>query len=80
MLRTMRAAALAAVVALAASPAALAQNAASRLDSIVSKGTLRVGMTGDYRPFTFLNKETSKFEGFDVDMAESLGKALGVKV
>jgi cyclohexadienyl dehydratase len=52
----------------------------SRLDQIISRGTLRVGMTGDYRPFTFLDKETLKFTGFDVDMAESLGKALGVKV
>lgn len=53
---------------------------ASRLDQIISRGTLRVGMTGDYRPFTFLDKETQRFSGFDVDMAESLGKALGVKV
>ena len=52
----------------------------SRLDQIISRGTLRVGMTGDYRPFTFLDKQTQKFDGFDVDMAESLGKALGVKV
>lgn len=52
----------------------------SRLDQIISRGTLRVGMTGDYRPFTFLDKQTQKFSGFDVDMAESLGKALGVRV
>ncbi|HTD00215.1 MAG TPA: transporter substrate-binding domain-containing protein [Bradyrhizobium sp.] len=52
----------------------------SRLDQIIIRGTLRVGMTGDYRPFTFLDKETQKFGGFDVDMAESLGKALGVKI
>jgi cyclohexadienyl dehydratase len=52
----------------------------SRLDQIISRGTLRVGMTGDYRPFTFLYKETQKFSGFDVDMAKSLGKARGVKV
>src|SRR5262245_37574053 len=37
-------------------------------------------MTGDYMPFTYLDKETQKFRGFDVDMAEALGKALGVKV
>jgi cyclohexadienyl dehydratase len=52
----------------------------SRLDEIISRGTLKVGMTGDYRPFTYLDKETQKFSGFDVDMAEALGKALGVKV
>ena len=52
----------------------------SRLDEIVKRGTLRVGLTGDYLPFSSLDKATSKFRGFDVDMAESLGKALGVKV
>jgi cyclohexadienyl dehydratase len=52
----------------------------SRLDDIVKRGTLRVGMTGDYLPFTSLDKATQKFRGFDVDMAEALGKALGVKV
>lgn len=52
----------------------------SRLDQIISRGTLRVGTTGDYLPFTSLDKETQKFRGFDVDMAEALGKALGVKV
>src|SRR5229473_982812 len=53
---------------------------ASRLDEIMKLGTLRVGMTGDYLPYTYLDKSTSKFRGFDVDVAESLGKALGVKV
>ncbi|MBR1232594.1 transporter substrate-binding domain-containing protein [Bradyrhizobium sp. AUGA SZCCT0182] len=56
------------------------QPAPSRLDDIIKRGTLRVGMTGDYLPFTYLDKTTSKFRGFDVDMAEALGKALGVKV
>src|SRR5882757_6233199 len=54
--------------------------APSRLDEIVTRGTLRVGMTGDYLPFTYLDKETKAFRGFDVDMAQALGKALGVKV
>jgi cyclohexadienyl dehydratase len=59
-----------------------AQQAAapSRLDEIIKRGTLRVGMTGDYLPFTSFDKATSTFRGFDVDMAEALGKALGVKV
>src|SRR5262249_38452148 len=52
----------------------------SRLDEIVKRGTLRLGMTGDYLPFTYLDKSTQQFRGFDVDMAEALGKALGVKV
>jgi cyclohexadienyl dehydratase len=62
--------------------AAQAQQAVppSRLDDIVKRGTLRVGMTGDYLPFTYLDKTTAKFRGFDVDMAEALGKALGVRI
>jgi cyclohexadienyl dehydratase len=52
----------------------------SRLEGIVKRGTLRVGMTGDYAPFSKLDPVTSTFRGFDVDMAESLGKALGVRV
>jgi cyclohexadienyl dehydratase len=52
----------------------------SRLDEIMKRGTLRVGMTGDYLPFTYFDKATSNFRGFDVDMAEALGKVLGVKI
>jgi cyclohexadienyl dehydratase len=52
----------------------------SRLDEIMKRGTLRVGLTGDYLPFSSFDKATSTFHGFDVDMAEALGKALGVKV
>jgi cyclohexadienyl dehydratase len=52
----------------------------SRLDEIMKRGTLRVGLTGDYLPFSSFDKATSTFRGFDVDMAEALGKALGVKV
>ena len=52
----------------------------SRLETIVQRGTLRVGMTGDYLPFTFFDKATLTFKGFDVDVAEALGKALGVRV
>jgi len=71
-------AALAAAVFLLAAPVQAQQT--SRLDEIVKRGTLRVGMTGDYLPFTSLDKETQKFRGFDVDVAEALGKAMGVKV
>ncbi len=52
----------------------------SRVDDIVKRGTLRVGMTGDYLPFSYLDPASQKLRGFDVDMAEALGNALGVKV
>ena len=77
---TIRILATLAVVLLANLSAQAQQATPSRLDEIVKRGTLRVGMTGDYKPFTYLDKTTQQFSGFDVDMAESLGKALGVKV
>jgi cyclohexadienyl dehydratase len=57
---------------------ALAQT--SRLDDILARGVLRVGTTGDYRPFTALDKASGAYAGFDIDLAQSLGAALGVKV
>jgi len=66
------------LVLLAAPQAAFAQ--ASKLDVILARGTVRVGLPGDYRPFALLDKTTGHYEGLDVDMAESLGRALGTKV
>lgn len=60
--------------------AVVAQPAASRLDAVIARGALRVGMTGDYRPFTGWDKDANAFDGFDVDVANALGKAMGVKV
>jgi cyclohexadienyl dehydratase len=52
----------------------------SRLDEIMARGTLRVGLTGDYMPFSAYDPATASFTGFDVEMAGALGKALGVNV
>jgi cyclohexadienyl dehydratase len=62
---------------LAAVAPALAEN--SRLDEIIARGVLRVGTTGDYRPFT-AREADGAYSGFDIDQAEALAKALGVKV
>ncbi|WP_079212836.1 transporter substrate-binding domain-containing protein [Brucella pituitosa] len=51
-----------------------------RLDDIISHGILKVGTTGDYKPFTFIDPTTEQFTGFDIDMARELAKALGVRV
>ena len=59
---------------------ALAADADSLLDKIVQRGYILVGMTGDYKPFTYLKPADNKFEGIDVDMAQALGRALGVEV
>ncbi|PWC56399.1 transporter substrate-binding domain-containing protein [Azospirillum sp. TSO22-1] len=73
------AAALGAVLAFTV-PAAARAAESSRLDAVLASGTLRVGTTGDYKPFTYLNPQTQQFEGMDIDLANALGKALGVKV
>jgi len=52
----------------------------SKLDAILETKVLRVGTTGDYKPFSYLNPDVKAFEGVDIDMARSLGAALGVKV
>ena len=52
---------------------------ASRLDAIMATGTLRVGLTGDYRPFS-VKDAAGAYSGLDVDMARNLADALGVKL
>jgi len=59
---------------------AQAQQAPSRLDAILATGVLKVGSTGDYKPFTFKDPATGTFSGFDIDQAQSLATALGVKL
>ena len=67
---------LLALLLLLAAPAVRAQ---AVLDGVLARGALRVGLTGDYRPFS-IKDETGRYEGLDVDMAESLAKSLGVKL
>jgi cyclohexadienyl dehydratase len=72
---------LAVTLVLAAAPAAAgAQTPPSRLDAILARGTLLVGLTGDYAPFSLRDKDSGAIEGLDVDMANSLAHALGVKL
>ncbi len=59
--------------------AALPARAQAVLDGILSRGTLKVGLTGDYKPFS-IKDAAGTFEGLDVDMAQSLAAALGVKL
>ena len=53
---------------------------ARSLADIKASGVLLVGKTGDYKPMSYLDQKTGKYEGFDVEMAESLAKYLGVKL
>jgi cyclohexadienyl dehydratase len=47
------------------------------LTAIKSGGTLRVGLTGDYAPYS-LRGVDGKFAGADVTMAQNLAKSMGV--
>ncbi len=49
------------------------------LSAIKADGTLKVGMTGDYAPFS-LRKPDGEITGADVLMAAELAKTLGVKL
>lgn len=53
--------------------------AGQALDAIRARGVLRVGTTGDYKPFTFRNPDGSYY-GADIDMAHRLADRLGVKL
>lgn len=52
----------------------------SRLDLMVQRGTLRVGTTGDFKPFSYLSPATNEYEGHDIDAAKLLAESLGIKV
>ena len=49
------------------------------LDAIHVRGTLRVGTTGDYKPFTFRAADGT-YVGADIEMARRLAASLGVSV
>jgi cyclohexadienyl dehydratase len=63
---------------LTATAAAETGERVSALDRVRAAGQLRVCLTGDYKPFGFLRNDGG-FEGIDVDLAQSLAAALGVK-
>lgn len=56
------------------------QAQASKVEDIQSRGYLLVGSTGDYKPMSYLNKETGEYEGFDAEATALLAQSLGVKI
>jgi cyclohexadienyl dehydratase len=62
----------------ALAPAARAETP-SVLDAIAKSGTLRVGLTEDYRPFSIADA-SGAVEGIDVDMASNLAVSLGARL
>jgi len=57
----------------------LAPAQAGRLDDIAARGVLRVGSTGDYKPFSY-RPAGGGFMGMDVELAGELAQALGVRL
>ncbi|KAF3999114.1 cystine ABC transporter substrate-binding protein [Glaciimonas immobilis] len=49
------------------------------LDTIKSRGILKVAMEGNYPPFNFKDPKTGQLTGFEVDVANLIAAKLGVK-
>lgn len=60
-------------------PAVPAQGV-SLLDRVRKAGTLRVGTTGDYFPYSFRDVKTGGFQGYEIQVVERLAADLGVKL
>jgi cyclohexadienyl dehydratase len=58
----------------------LAHAQTSLLQEILARGVLRVGTTGDYEPFSVREENAATYRGFDIDQADALAQALGVKL
>ena len=52
----------------------------SHLQSVLERGTLRVGTTGDFNPMSVKDTATNSYKGFDIEAMEQLAKDMGVKV
>ncbi len=50
------------------------------IDKIGLRNAIRVGLTGDYAPFSSYDPASGSYEGLDVDLAHALAKKLGVHV
>ncbi|MFJ7827583.1 amino acid ABC transporter substrate-binding protein [Psychrobacillus sp. NPDC096623] len=49
------------------------------LDKVKEEKVIKIGTEGTYMPFTF-HDESGKLTGYDVEVAEEVGKRLGIKV
>lgn len=72
--------AAAAMIAASLAAAPMVSIEAAHLEDIAARGTIRIGTTGDYRPMSYLNKETGEYEGFDAALAQAIADSLHVKV
>ena len=52
----------------------------SRLQTVLERGTVRVGTTGDFNPMSIRDPATNSYRGFDIEAMEQFAKDLGVKI
>ncbi|BFO12757.1 hypothetical protein GGER_52670 [Serratia rubidaea] len=53
---------------------------ADKLDDIKQAGVVRIAVFDSNPPFGYIDPQSKKLVGYDVDIADAIGKALGVKV
>jgi len=59
---------------------ASAEPTANRLQTVIDRGVLRVGTTGDYKPFSYKMPNSGQFVGLDLEIAKGIAESLGVKL
>jgi len=52
----------------------------STLQTILERGTIRVGTTGDFNPMSFKDPATGDYAGHDIEMVKQLAADMGVEV
>src|SRR5882724_88548 len=52
---------------------------ADKFEDVLKAGTIRIGIPADLPPFGYQNANREQ-EGFDIDLANMVGKSLGLKV
>ena len=57
-----------------------AQVEAGHLEDIATRGTIRIGTTGDYIPMSYLNPATGEYEGIDAELSKIIADSLGVAI
>ena len=60
--------------------AAIKNVEAGHLEEILSRGTIKIGTTGDYIPMSYFNKKTGEYEGIDAEISKIIAESLGVKI
>ena len=78
--RTLALAATACLALLSAVQAAAAEKAINLPQAVKAKGQVTVGINGIFAPMEFKTPGTEDLIGVDVEIAQALGKAMGVKV